>query len=135
MTKPVVIVGDKDLMRQSFIVMLTKLGFVDYEIISSYSLVEIFLGKVEDVQSVLDINPEVLLVYMGYGEMENKRQTDLLIQVMNNQVLLRKKMFLYVRSTLSAFKSKFMELYQFCVKNDYPVVDLSSKVGGSSDEI
>jgi len=136
--KPVLIVNPNDFMRQSFIFMFMRLGFVDYKFLSAYTLLDIYLGNNEDLKSVLDVNSDVVCLYLGYGEFENKRQIDVIIQLVNNLTIQGKTVWVYCRATNQGAEAKFPGLIKFFTDMKYTVVSqISSSRGpvGSSDDL
>jgi len=60
-----------------------------FEVLNAYELIEIFLGHMaERYQSVLEIRAPLLIILFGYAEMENRRQEDLILQVLDNRIRL-----------------------------------------------
>lgn len=109
--KPVLVVCPTDLMRPSFAYLFSRIGFVDYRLMSAYSLIDIFLGNNEEEKTVLDISPDVVCLYLGYGEFENKRQADVIIQLVNALMMEGKTLWLYAKFSESTFKSMYPELW------------------------
>lgn len=67
--------------NQAITFLLLKDGRQNYKVISSYEVIDIYLGKVEEVPNYRDLVSSVLIVKtLSYG-MENKRKWDLIYQL------------------------------------------------------
>jgi hypothetical protein len=136
--KPILIINNNDWMRQSFLYLFMRKGFVNFRFLSAYTLLDIYLGNHEDFKSVMDISCDVLCLYLGYGEFENKRQVDVIVQVINNLVMEGKTVWLYCKvPSLDICNLKFPGLVQFFTNSGFTVVSrvLGKGPVGASDDI
>lgn len=134
--KPVLIINPNDYMKQAFAYLFLNKGFVSYKVMSAYSLLDVYLGNSEDYQTVLDISPDVLCLYLGYGEFENKRQVDIVVQTIHNQVLQGKTVWIYCKlPSVDKVSEKFPGLVQFFNSSGYPVVCKQQGIRKLSDEL
>ena len=72
---------------------------VDLEVLSIYDLIDIYLDKDRRYRRLLDIQPEVLVVYAGYDEFPNKQLENAFIQVSENIKAHNKNIWLYYKGT------------------------------------
>lgn len=55
------------------------------KIMNAYELIEIYLGHNEEIKSIFDLRSDILILMYGYGEFENARQSDILVQTIENR--------------------------------------------------
>lgn len=97
---------------------------------NAYSLIDIFLGNNEDVQSLLDIDRDIVCVYAGYNEFENKRAQDVILQVADQQKVHYKKFwFLYKGNDM---KERYALVYRYFEENRGLIYDLNSSANQTS---
>lgn len=136
LSKPVFILNPNDYMKQSFAYLFMKKGFVDYKLMSAYSLLDIYLGNSEEIKTVMDVSSSVVCLYLGYGEFENKRQSDVVIQLINNQVMQGKTVWVYCKlSSIDRCNEKYPGLVTFFKNMKYGIVPSEGAVRKLSDEL
>lgn len=109
----------RDYMKESILALILKQSEITKEfpsnisIMNAYELIEIYLGHVEEITSVFQISPNTLIIYLGYSEFENKRQSDILEQVFENQRVQNKRFHVvYKGRTLTERYPKLVELFK-----------------------
>ena len=99
-------------------------------VFNAYSLIDIFLGNNEEYKSLLDIDRDIVCVYAGYNEFENKRAQDVILQLADQQKVHNKKFwFLYKGNDV---KERYALVYRYFEENKGIVYDLNSSVSCSS---
>ena len=95
-----------------------------------YELIDIYLEKSLKYTRILDINPEVLLLYAGYNEFTNKRLEEAVLQVLANQKVTGKSMWVYFKGTQKDFITKYPEWHKQMMDQKYQelFLDRNSKV-------
>lgn len=68
-----------------------------YAVLDIYRLVDIWFGQEPNWKSVLDLQMDVLILLMGYGEAPNKDQPTLIIQTLENRGRLNKTTWIFVK--------------------------------------
>lgn len=101
-----VFISSKDIYKSVFYLGLRSLGKkVQYEVMNAYRLIDIYLGNDPLYKSVSAIECKYLLIYLGYNEFENKRQGDIIDQVMSLRKTEGKYTWLFYRGTKSAYSN------------------------------
>lgn len=75
---------------------------------SAFRLVDIYLGHDEDFQSISDFSGNNICLYLGYSEMENKRQEDFINQLAEYQIMQNRKFWLLYRG--KGIETKYKEI-------------------------
>jgi len=101
--------------------LLKRGGFLSYRVLNVYEIVEIFLGKYEDIDSVFKLKEEVLILTNGFREMENVRQEDLVLQTLENRKRLGKSTWFFSRG----FKNPLATVDSYMKENDFEVLNLN----------
>lgn len=131
-TKSMMIFDSTDNLKLFSLYALLKLHkYVDCEFMNAYRLVNIFLGLDEVYQSIQSINSQVTIVYLGYAEMENKRQAEILCQFIEQQIVANRVVWLYYKGSRSVFTTKYTPVLQEVSLRGFQEVILNSV--GSSD--
>ena len=128
--KSMVLVSSRDLMKPTFACMFAKKGFVSYKFMSAYSLLDIYLGNNEDYKTILDISADVVCLYLGYGEFENKRQDDVIVQLMSYLEQFKHHVWLYFKGSMNELKSNHSELCRYLESSNGVIVDMNHSSGG-----
>lgn len=116
------VVGDYKNFKKFCAYYLLKDGRKDWELMNAYTLIEIYLGKYEDIKSIFEINVPYLILTFGIDEMENKRQWDIINQYLSWRYLQGyfTVFFLFSNNSYKEYKSKFSEE----MRSVYKVVEL-----------
>lgn len=123
----------KDCMGYSIMTLFMRLGrYEDALIINAYTLLDIYLGKSEDYQSISDIENRVVCVYLGYSEFENRRQSDIIEQLMEQQRVHGGKFWLLYKGT--DIREKYPKLTPLIEDNQGLVVHLKFKSNVDEEE-
>lgn len=89
------IIYDNDVMNYVLMALLMRFGkYSDVLIINAYTLLDIYLGKNDDWKSIEDIENKIVCVYLGYSEFENRRQSDIIEQLIEQQRVRGNKLWL-----------------------------------------
>lgn len=105
--------------------------FQSYMFINAYELIDIYLGNKEEIKCISDIEVSLIIVYLGYSEFENKRQSDVIEQVFEIQRVWRRKMWVLYRGT--GFDKKYPRIVDLYRSHAYPVTVI--KEGRTSVEV
>ena len=120
----VVVSYDRDLMNYSLMSLLFRnSAYEDTLVINAYTLLEIYLGKSEDWVSISDIENKIVCVYLGYSEFENRRQSDIIEQLIEQQRVHNKKFWLFYKG--SDIKEKYPKLIPLIEANGGLIYKLS----------
>ena len=128
--KSMVLVSSKDMMKPTFACLFAKKGFVSYKFMSAYSLLDVYLGNNEDYKTILDISADVVCLYLGYGEFENKRQDDVIIQLMSYLEQFKHHVWLYFKGGMNELRLNHGDLCQFIGSSGGAIVDMNHSSGG-----
>lgn len=78
-----------------FAVLLLRGGFTrTYRFLNMYELIEIYLGK-RDENSIFTLKDDVLMLTYGFNEFANKRQEDIVLQLLDFRQGLKKITWIY----------------------------------------
>ncbi len=66
----------------------------DFKIIKTYELMDIYLGKVEDV-SIYDFKQKTLIFMYGFTQIFNKQEINLLLQVIDSYMQTKCRIYVY----------------------------------------
>jgi hypothetical protein len=132
-----------DLMKACMLYGFITLGeYVDYNFMNGYRLLNISLGKDNDYNDVTYINNDYLIIYLGYKEFNNKRQSDVVEQVIEDRMIKNKKTWIYYMGSQSKFKRKYKGTLEVMKRRRFEIVDINlsddlekedySQSGGSS---
>jgi len=126
-----VVISSRDIMKGAFLYMLLKeRDLYRIELLSLYDLIDIYLGKNPTYERLLDINPDVLLLYAGYEEFENKRTEEAFAQVAEHLRVNHKKLWLFYRGSKAEMEGRLPQLYQYTVRRKYNTLDMNKTVVG-----
>lgn len=82
----VMVCHSEEIMNYVIINLILKMdSYEDVLIMNGYELLDIYLGNNEDVKSIFDVTAKVICLYLGYSEFENKRQSDIIEQLCEQQ--------------------------------------------------
>ncbi|HEC65958.1 MAG TPA: hypothetical protein ENI23_11755 [bacterium] len=102
------IFGSRKYFRPLIAYYLVENGRKDWITFNAYELIEIYLGKCEEYNSIFDLNASYAIITYGNEEFENKRQWDVINQYIAWRQLDKKRTIIYGfnRRVLSEFKEK-----------------------------
>jgi len=110
------IVSNKDYYREVFVLGLLALKRkVTYKVMSAYRLLDIMLEHDLEYKSFAHINEEFLLLTLGYDEMENKRQIDVINQVINVRRMSGRKTWLFYKGIMNEATSLHVCVKPVCI--------------------
>lgn len=134
-TKFSLVISPYDWMRPTFLYMFMSLGkYVSSKICNAYEFLDIYLGNSEEYQSIAEIEVDVIATYLGYGEFENKRQEDILLQLINYQKARNKNFWLFFKGSEHQFAARYPALY--ALFKEYNIIEMSkSKSGVISEDV
>ena len=97
----------------------------DYKIFNAYELIDIFLGKHPDYKSFFSIRTGFLVLTFGWNEFENKRQEDVILQMLD----ICKTRFVPVLFCLKPWISEkaYPLMFRYLHDNQFDFVGFSSK--------
>lgn len=99
-------------------------GRKDWKVINAYELIEIYLGHIEDVATIFQLNTPYVIMTYGNEEFENKRQWDIINQFVAWRQLQR------FRTVIFAFNTKAISDYRSKMsaelRTQFKEVDLTS---------
>lgn len=122
--KPTLITHKEDKCRAALLwTVLQANRLLNIKVMSLYDVVDQYLD--EDKPPLLDISPEVLMVYGGYHEAPNKQLENLNLQVWENLRHHNKPVVLYWMGTIESLKTKYPEIHNYTVTRHFRVVDLN----------
>lgn len=110
--------------------------FQSYVFMNAYELLDIYLGNKEEFSCISDITASLAIVYLGYSEFENKRQSDVIEQFIDIQRVNHRAFHLLFRG--SSIESKYPTTASHVKSLGYPIITIktSSKVlNQDADEI
>lgn len=120
------IISSKDIYKSVFYLGLRSLGKkVNYEVMNAYRLIDIYLGNDPVYKSVSAIENKYLLLYLGYNEFENKRQGDIIDQVMSLRRTENKYTWLFYRGNKTGYSN-----YRIKCENVYYIEIEKKQTGG-----
>lgn len=91
-----VYVSSQDMCKELFVAILMKLDHkVSYKVMNAYRLLDIMLEHDLEYKSASHITEEYLFLFSGYDEMENRRQGDVINQIMQLRSFSNKKTILF----------------------------------------
>lgn len=111
------VIHEEDIMRYILATMIMKNGrYEDTLIMNAYTLLDVYLGKHEDYSSILDIENRVICLYMGYSELFNKRQSDVIEYLVEQQRIKGHKLWLIYKG--SQIDTKYPKLKPIIIENE-----------------
>ena len=100
-SKDVFVVSNKDLYRETFVLGLLALKKKrSYKVINAYRLIDIMVGNDLEYKAVSHIGEDILMVTLGYNEMENKRQIEVINQVIDIRRMSKKLTWIFYKGML-----------------------------------
>lgn len=116
----------KDLLSYVAMTLLIKHGkYDDIAIMNAYRLLDIFLGNDEIYKSILDLDNKIVILYLGYSECENKRQGDVICQLVEYQRVRGNKTWILYKGNQNTFSSKYPNLQTVLEENGCNFTDIS----------
>lgn len=115
-----------DIMRQSFLFQLLNEGSLkNIELLSAYDLIDIYLEKDTRYARLLDITPEVLCIYAGFGEFTNKRLEEAILQVAENQRVHKNQTWVFFKGTLRSLEGKYPQWMAYMKERKFQIMDVN----------
>lgn len=115
-TKDCFVVSLKDLYREVFVLGLLSLKKKkSYRVMSAYRLLDIMLEHDLVYHSVAHINEDILMLTLGYDEMENKRQTDIINQTINIRRMRGKHTWIFFKGSMYEANSMKVCIKPICI--------------------
>jgi len=102
--------------------LIRRARFDSFKVMNVYELIEVFLGKHDDADSIFKLNDSVLMLTNGFQEMENRRQEDLILQTLENRRRSGKVTWFYNRGRSNPLKL----VDSFLRENGFEVVDIDA---------
>lgn len=99
---------------------LSKLDRIaSFDFMPAYRLIDIFLSHDETYASLAQVEPTLLVLYLGIAGTENRKQEDFIIQVLEQQKMVGKYVWLFdVNNALNKYPKLEIKLrsysYLFC---------------------
>ena len=129
-----VVLSDKDNMRGVFLYMLLlREKLFNIELLSMYDLIDIYLEKDKRYERLLDIKPDILMIYAGYDEFANKRIEEAFAQVSENLRVSRKALWLFYKGSYGNMKTRYPSLTSYIERRKYKVLELDKVIGGEEE--
>lgn len=126
-TGPLVLVSYRGELRSQVLASLLMRNhkYDNLLVLNAYSLIDIYLGNNDDCKSLLEIDRDIVCIYAGYNEFENKRTQDVILQLADQQMVRNKKFwFLYRGSDL---REKYALVYRYFKDNNGLIYEISGK--------
>lgn len=116
---------DKDIIHYIIAsIVIRESRYMDINFMNAYQLIDIYLGKVEEVPCLSIINNEVVAVYDGVG-MPNKQKGNILIQIIEQQRMAGKKFWLFYKGTPAKLSSMYPEVMEILRDDNFTVVSFN----------
>lgn len=126
-SKGAVIVSQRDLMKPVFLYAFLSLGENPHHIIlNAFRLLEIYLRSDPEFVTVSELTHRVIAVYLGYSEFENKRQTDVIEQLMDMCAVRSQILWLFIKGGVSSVTAKYGGVIALAKSLGLEMVDMSS---------
>ena len=123
----------EDLLKPVMLYALLSLGkFVSYQMMSGYRLLDICLGKDEEYASIANIHADLTILYMGFSEFDNRRQSDVLEQYVEQQAVRSRLTWLYYRGTKQGLRTKYPRFYQTLEDRNFKLFELDAVASAST---
>lgn len=71
--------------------------FKNVQLLNAYKLIEIYLDKDEEWESISDIQCQILVITLGFAEFPNKQQGNIICQAIEQQISRGGQFWLFVR--------------------------------------
>ena len=96
--------------------------------LNAYELINIYLDKNEDYQSINQINTDLSFIYLGYSEFDNKRQSDIIVQLFDGNLSKGKNTILTYKTVskepLQSLKLLYPLVYDYIINNKIDVISI-----------
>lgn len=100
--------------------------------LNAYELINIYLDKNEDYQSINQINTDLSFIYLGYSEFDNKRQSDIIVQLFDGNLSKGKNTILTYKTVskepLQSLKLLYPLVYDYIINNKIDVISINEDV-------
>lgn len=120
------IVGDSSEIKQVITYLLVKDGRKNYRVLSSSRIIDVYLGKEEDVPTYRDLVDPALIVVVYKAEMENKRRWELVYQLAVERISMSRGLAVVTQVFTNGDKALFEDL-------GFKVITFNKKVKTTED--
>lgn len=126
----------EDILRPLLLRLFVEKGqFTDYRLMNAYSLIEIYLGHNDDITSIEQLESNHIVLYLGFSEFENKRQADIIMQLIEQQLLRRGTLWLIYKGSEDTFANKYRELLQLMNQRKFVGININTRATSGSEEL
>lgn len=123
---------DKDIVHYIVAALIMKeKRYMDINFMNAYQLIDIYLGHVEEITCLSNIDNEVVAVYDGVG-MPNKQKGNILIQVIEQQRMRSNKFWLFYKGTPQKLNTMYTEVAEIIKDDNFKVLQYT--VQGASEK-
>lgn len=142
---------NKDILKPLILFGFIKLGgFQDYIMMNTYRLLDITLGKDMDYETIGQVYADYSILYSGYREFNNKRQSDVVEQYIEQMIMRGKKVWMYHKGSKQNFNRRYGGTLKLIKERGFEIINLdipfnikksgmkgnsSSSFSGGMDEI
>lgn len=153
--KGVILLSTQDLMKTCFLYGILSIGEeVSFKMMNAYGLIEILLGlsREEDAYTAISqLEHRVVALYLGYSEMENRRQSDVIEQLFSlsstrgpirrvsseyeTSHLVGQAVWLFFKGSLSHMTKQYPNVLGLAKDLGYSIVDLNVACSTTEEEI
>ncbi len=98
---------------------------LNFRLFNVYELIEIFLNKHPDFKSLFEIQARYLVLMMGWNEFENRRQEDVILQMLDICKVRGVSVMFCVKESVS--ESNFPNVFRYMRENNFKFVETSIK--------
>lgn len=131
-SKYLIVKYEKDLMRYVVTALMMMTGYKPIKIMNAYNLIDVLVGNSEEYSCISDIEGDIICVYLGYSEMENKRQSDVIEQLLEKQVMSGKSFWLLYKG--NDFNSKYSRVQNLVTEIKGNIIQIRSGVCGTNNQ-
>jgi len=100
--------------------------YIDVTMMNAYRLIYILVGEDEDYPNLNEVKTPNLVIYLGYAELQNKRQGDVIEQIFEIQRVRGHRLWLYYKGSYTVFQNKYPILVDMIDKYNFTHIDLDS---------
>lgn len=122
---------DKDIIHYIVAAIVMKEGrYLDINMMSAYTLIDIYLGNIEEYTCLSVLDNEVIAIYDGAG-IPNKQKGNIIAQVIDQQRMAGRKFWLFYKGSAQMLNSMYPEVMDMIKSNNFHSVVYNLSVGGS----
>lgn len=126
----------EDVLNPLLLYMFVSRGSKDpFILMNAYSLIEIYLGHNENITSIEQLESQLIVLYMGYSEFENKRQADIIMQLIEQQIIRRGNLWIVYKGSDDSFANKYRDLSVLLTQRKFKKVIINPRSRTSFEEI